>query len=222
MAAAHRARRVLLLGGHPVIASVTRLACTAMPDVRVDDGDPSNGVEAMIGSEEPVLVIVDLDRRAGDGLTLLHGVREAGYTGPVLAMSERSDGKRVLDALRAQIQGYVVTPAGLAGLSLDVATLLSGGRAFDGLLDDVAVEELGRRVRVARDRARFTGRLTPREREVLSYLSEGLTLRQIGRRVGLSHRTVETHVGKLYRKLDVRTRVQAVARAANLGLLRVD
>ena len=44
-------------------------------------------------------------------------------------------------------------------------------------------------------------------------------MQQVGRRLGISPRTVETHVAKLYRKLGVRTRVQAVARAAHLGLI---
>jgi DNA-binding CsgD family transcriptional regulator len=52
-------------------------------------------------------------------------------------------------------------------------------------------------------------------------VSQGLTTRQIGGRLGISPRTVETHVSKLYRKLGVRSRVQAVARAAQLGLIEL-
>jgi DNA-binding CsgD family transcriptional regulator len=50
-------------------------------------------------------------------------------------------------------------------------------------------------------------------------VSQGLTMQQAGRRLGISPRTVETHVAKLYRKLGVRTRVQAVGRAVQLGLI---
>ena len=50
-------------------------------------------------------------------------------------------------------------------------------------------------------------------------ISEGYTMQQVGTRLGISPRTVETHVAKLYRKLGVRTRVQAVSKAAQLGLL---
>ncbi len=65
------------------------------------------------------------------------------------------------------------------------------------------------------------GALTPREREILDLLAEGFTMRQIGRRLGISTRTVETHVAKIYRKLSVRSRVQAVSRAAALGLIEL-
>jgi DNA-binding NarL/FixJ family response regulator len=52
-------------------------------------------------------------------------------------------------------------------------------------------------------------------------LSRGLTMRQMATRLGISPRTVETHVAKLYRKLDVRTRIQAVSRAVSLGLIEL-
>jgi DNA-binding NarL/FixJ family response regulator len=54
---------------------------------------------------------------------------------------------------------------------------------------------------------------------VLELLGEGLTIGQIATKLGISPRTVETHVAKLYRKLGVRTRVQAISRAATLGLV---
>jgi DNA-binding CsgD family transcriptional regulator len=64
--------------------------------------------------------------------------------------------------------------------------------------------------------------VTPRERQILQLLAEGLTMRQVARRLEISPRTVETHVAKLYRKLDVRTRVQAIARAASIGLIDLE
>ena len=62
-------------------------------------------------------------------------------------------------------------------------------------------------------------KLTPREIEVLQLISEGLTTRQMAGRLTMSQRTVESHISKLYRKMSVRSRVQAVAKASELGLL---
>ncbi|MGH2661044.1 MAG: response regulator transcription factor, partial [Actinomycetota bacterium] len=61
--------------------------------------------------------------------------------------------------------------------------------------------------------------ITPRELEVLGHLSRGLTMRQVATRLGVSIRTVETHVAKLYRKLGASNRVQALARATDLRLI---
>ena len=91
----------------------------------------------------------------------------------------------------------------------------------DAALDEAAVAELSWRVRRAREGSAIGGVLTRRERQVLALLADGLTTRQMARRLEISPRTVETHVGKLYRKLEVHSRVQAVSRAAALGLLDV-
>ena len=61
--------------------------------------------------------------------------------------------------------------------------------------------------------------LTPREKEVLRLLSEGLSARQMARRLELSERTINTHVANVYRKLAVSNRVQAVRQAIRLGLV---
>ena len=74
---------------------------------------------------------------------------------------------------------------------------------------------------MAREGSQVRASLTLREHEVLMLISEGLTMRQMANRLGISPRTVESHMAKLYRKLDVRTRVQAVSRAVSLGLIEL-
>src|SRR5919198_3085421 len=64
--------------------------------------------------------------------------------------------------------------------------------------------------------------LTPREQEILTVASEGLTAKEIALRTGLAERTVTTHLANIYAKLNVGTRVAAVMKAANLGLIKVD
>jgi len=64
-------------------------------------------------------------------------------------------------------------------------------------------------------------RLTAREREVLTVAAEGLTARQIGERLGVRERTVTTHLGRIYGKLGVGTRLAAIRAAARSGLVTV-
>jgi DNA-binding CsgD family transcriptional regulator len=84
------------------------------------------------------------------------------------------------------------------------------------------VAELARRAREARGETGAQPNLSAREIEVLEHAARGFTVGQIARRLGLSPRTVETHLGSAYRKLGVRNRVQALARASGLGLIRID
>ena len=88
-------------------------------------------------------------------------------------------------------------------------------------LEQAAVMALGSFARKAREGSEMEASLTPREQEILVMVSDGFTMQQVGTRLGISPRTVETHVAKLYRKLGVRTRVQAVSRAAQLGLIEL-
>jgi two-component system response regulator DevR len=128
----------------------------------------------------------------------------------------------VLEAMRAGADGFVVKAEGMRTLATMIVDLASGERVITPELERAAVEELGQVAQRAREGAEVRGILTQREREVLTLLGEGLTMRQIGRRLGISPRTVESHVAKLYRKLGVATRVQALARAATLGLIELE
>ena len=81
-----------------------------------------------------------------------------------------------------------------------------------------AAEEFGSFVKRSREAARLKGTITERELEVLKLIGEGLTTRQMAGRLKVSQRTVESHIKNLYRKLEINSRVQAVAKAEELGL----
>jgi len=212
--------RVLVVDVHPVIRGVARLACAGSDDLElvaeaVDAGEALIAVTAL----SPHVVILDLDLPDDGGRDTMERLNEARYPGAVLAMSDRSDGAAVLEALKLGVQSYLIKGTALRALADAVRRTAAGERLIDPDLEQGAVMELGRFARKAREGSETAAKLTQREHEILGYISEGLTMHQIGTRLGISPRTVETHVSKLYRKLGVRTRVQAVRRAANLGLI---
>ena len=127
----------------------------------------------------------------------------------------------MLRALRLGARGYVTKAEGLRDLSGTIRRVLAGERVIAPGMEQDAVLALGRFARRAREGAEVAADLTSREQQVLELLSDGHTMRQIATRLGISPRTVETHVAKVYRKLGVRTRVQAVSRAATLGLVEL-
>src|SRR5439155_27024918 len=87
---------------------------------------------------------------------------------------------------------------------------------------DLALAQFGAFVGRVRRRAGLSSGLTPRERSVLALIVEGLTTRQMASRLRLSERTVESHISSAYRKLSVRTRVQAAAKAVEAGIADLD
>jgi DNA-binding NarL/FixJ family response regulator len=214
--------RVLVVGGHPVILGVLRLACDALPDVEIVS-EVANGPDAIraASSMGPDIAVIDLDLADVEGADLLRSLRASGYSGHIVAVSERADGAAVLEAMRVGVDAYLVKPDGLRRIGDAIRRVREGERVIEPALEQAAVLELGRFARQARESSELVSLLTPREREILVLLAEGLTMRQIGRRLTISPRTVETHVAKLYRKLVVRTRVQAIAKAASLGLIEL-
>jgi DNA-binding NarL/FixJ family response regulator len=219
---AKRQARVLVIGGHPVIRGVVRLACSSIEDVElVAEVDSPADAPGTVAATEPDLVVLDLDEKNGLDLELLRSLRTAGFSGDVVVLSDRGDGAGVLEAMRLGARGYLTKADGLRKVGDAIKGVLAGVQVLDPALEQAAVMELGRFARQAREGSEIDATLTQREREILALLSEGLTMQQIGRRLGISPRTVETHVAKLYRKLSVRTRVQAVARAASLGLIEL-
>lgn len=214
--------RIVVADAHPAVRGAVRLACAAVAGLDVVD-EAANGEELIASCRRlrPDAVVLDLSLPDREGLDLVREMREDELAGVIVVLSDRADGATVLEALRLGVDGYLVKATGLTEVGRSVARALSGERVVSPELEPVTVQELGRRARQAREGTQVRSTLTSREHEILLLISEGATIQQVGHRLGISPKTVETHVAKLYRKLDVRTRVQAVARAAALGLIEL-
>jgi len=211
--------RVVIAGGHPVIRGVVRLSCADAGGLEIvgEAEDVVRAVELCRALDPDVLVVdVDGDEDAAGAIARLRG--DAVDT-PIVVLSDRTDGTSVLTALRLGVRGFVGKNDGLRSVGSVIRRVADGERVIAPELERAAVAALGSLARQAREGSEMRASLTPREHEILLMVSRGLTMQQAGSRLGISPRTVETHVAKLYRKLGVRTRVQAVARAAQLGLI---
>jgi DNA-binding NarL/FixJ family response regulator len=196
------------------------LSCEAEPGVDVvgEAGSVPELLRVCV-TQHPDVVVLDVD--LPEGFEAIRELHERELTGAIVILTDRTDGAAVLGALRMGVEGYLVRSSALSRVGRHVSRVLAGEHVISPEVERVAVGELGRFVRLAREGSQMRASLTPREHEVLVLISRGLTMRQMATRLAISPRTVETHVAKLYRKLDVRTRVQAVSRAATLGLIEL-
>lgn len=202
-----------------MILGVAKLACEAAGVVVAGELTSAADVETSIRDLAPDVVVVDLELTDADGVDVLRQARAGSPGILLLALSDRTDGPTVLEAMRVGADGYLTKANGLREVGRAIRRLVAGERVLDPAVEGAAVSELGRFAKQSREGSAVAGSLSPRESEILVLLADGLTMQQIGRRLDISPRTVESHVAKLYRKLAVRTRVQAVARAASLGLI---
>jgi DNA-binding NarL/FixJ family response regulator len=213
--------RAVVAAGHPVVRSVIDIACREAGVTVLAKVETASAAIDACRSWRPDLLILDLELPDADGFRVLSDLDDVGRPEAVLVLSDHAEGDLVLRALRLGARGYVTKAEGLRDLSGTIRRVLAGERVIAPGMEQDAVLALGRFARRAREGAEVAADLTSRERQVLELLSDGHTMRQIATRLGISPRTVETHVAKVYRKLGVRTRVQAVSRAATLGLVEL-
>jgi DNA-binding NarL/FixJ family response regulator len=213
--------RTLVAAGHPVLRGVIDLACRQAGVSVAARAETAAAASDLCRARHFDLLILELELPDADGFRVLSDLDDGDRPRAVLVLSDRADGDLVLRSLRLRARGYVTKAEGLRDLATTIRRVVGGERVIAPGLEQDAVLALGRLARRAREGAEVAAELTSRERQVLELLSDGQTMRQIGTRLGISPRTVETHVAKLYRKLGVRTRVQAVSRAATLGLVEL-
>ena len=210
--------QVVVAAAHRIVRGVVDLACREAGVAVVDRAETAEGATTACRERRPDLLVLDLDLPDADGLRVLSDLGTLRPPG-ILVLADHADGDMVLRALQLGVRGYVTKGDGLRDLAGAIRSVAAGERVMAPELHDGALTALGQLVRRAREGHDVAAGLTKRERQVLAMLSDGLTIGQVASRLGISPRTVETHVAKLYRKLGVRTRLQAVSRAVSLGLV---
>jgi DNA-binding NarL/FixJ family response regulator len=171
-------------------------------------------------AREPEVIIVDLGLPDSRGTDVLPRLRAAAPKAKIVVhtMYDRAD--YVLDAVRAGVDGYV-TKGTDPGVLVDALALVVRGEVFfdrpamNHLLS-LAAQSAAIRVEAGDDAYNL---LTPREQEVLRLLAQGLSTKDIGTRLGISHRTAENHRSSMLGKLGLRSMVEVVRYAQRIGIV---
>jgi DNA-binding NarL/FixJ family response regulator len=215
--------RVLIVEDHPVLRGVIRLACEHSCDLAIV-GEVDDGEQALEMARElsPDVIVLDLSLPGElQGLDVARRLRAEESTAKILILTGRTDDRSVFDSIRAGADGFLEKTAGVRFIADALTRVAAGERVFSPDQERSALQELGRMARRARASSGAQAIFPPRELEILECVSLGRTVKQVASRLGLSPRTVEAHIAKLYRKLGVRNRVQAISRAVSLGLIRI-
>jgi DNA-binding NarL/FixJ family response regulator len=206
---------IVLVDPHHVVRAGLTLLFSTQEDMEIVE--EASGAEqvlevlATLRRHTPVTVMVSLDLDGErDAYWLMRAIRERFPTLRILACGRAADSAVVSRALFAGADGFVNKSSTPEEFIDAVRRAIQGEVVLQGLSPESLVP-----VMAGIERQRDTEPLlTPRERQILEVASEGLTARQIGTRLGLRERTVTTHLSRIYRKLGVGSRVQAIAAAA--------
>ncbi|MCV7198635.1 response regulator [Mycobacterium angelicum] len=208
---------VMVVDDHPIWrdAVARDLADDGFNVVATADGVASARRRAAV--VKPDVVVMDMRLSDGDGVRATTEVLEVSPSTRVLVLSASDERDDVLEAVKAGATGYLVKSASKAELADAVRATAAGRAVFTPSLAGLVLGEY-RRIAASPDAGPATPSLTERETEVLRYVAKGLSAKQIGERLSLSHRTVENHIQATFRKLQVANRVELTRYAIEHGL----
>ncbi|MFJ3307847.1 response regulator [Streptomyces sp. NPDC086549] len=212
--------RVFLLDDHEVVRRGLTDLLDAEPDISVV-GDADSVEQALVRGPalRPHVAVLDVRLPDGDGITVCRELRNRMPELACLMLTSFDDEDALLDAIMAGASGYVLKQIRGSDLISAVRTVASG----QSMLDPATTARLMRSLRsdpvettaVAPELAS----LSPRERDILALIGDGLTNREIGKKLYLSEKTVKNHISRLLAKLGVQRRVQAAVLASHLDQL---
>jgi DNA-binding NarL/FixJ family response regulator len=195
---------VVLVDDHAVVRNGLAQLLGAAEDIEIV-GMAADGSEALevVTRLEPDVVLMDLQMPVVDGVTATKTIVSSGSSAQVVVLTSYSDSDRIVGALDAGAVGYLLKDA-------EPEDLLEGVRAV-ARGESPIHPKAARQLLTARTEAgnRVAVDLTPREAEVLKLVRLGLANKQIGRRLGISERTVKAHLTSAFQRIGVTDRTQA-------------
>ncbi len=210
--------RILVADDHPVVRDGLVAILSTQPDLQVV-AEAGSGTEVLerVAQTSPDVILLDLEMPEMDGVTTLHHLQELSPDVPVLIFTAFDTDERILAAVQAGAQGYLLKGAPRDEVFNAIRVVHSGG----SLLQPVVASKLLRQMTQEREAASEFEELTPRELEVLQLLAQGLQNKEIASQLVISERTVKFHVSSILGKLDAGNRTEAVAIAAQQGLVEM-
>ncbi|MBD0741355.1 response regulator transcription factor [Streptomyces sp. CBMA152] len=209
--------RVFLLDDHEVVRRGLADLLDAEPDITVvGDAGTVDHALARGPALRPDVAVLDVRLPDGNGIAVCRELRSQMPELACLMLTSFDDEEALLDAIMAGAAGYVLKQIKGSDLVSAVRTVASG----QSMLDPATTARLMRSLRA--DPAQSPAvpselaSLSPRERDILALIGDGLTNREIGKKLYLSEKTVKNHISRLLAKLGVQRRVQAAVLASQL------
>ncbi len=210
---------VALADDHVIVRQGLRLLLESDPEFVVV-GEAANGIEALelVKRRKPKVLIVDLMMPGLDGLETTRRVSRLKLDTRVVILTMYGDEAYLLDALRSGAAGYLVKESCGADLFQAIRDVVAGRRYLSPLLSEAFTRGYLQKFRTTL--LKLSNTLTTRERKVLQLVLEGASSSDIGARLKISLRTVESDLANFVGKLGLNTRYDIVRRAAKRQVRR--
>lgn len=205
--------RIFLLDDHEVVRRGIAELLAAVPGFEIvgEAGTVEQTLPRVLAAR-PDVAVLDARLPDGSGIDVCREIRSALPSTYCLILTSYDDHDAVLASVLAGASGYVLKEVRTSGL-VDAIRQAAQGRS---LIDPAVIAQVMDRVRDGSPTDSRLAALTTREREVLDYIADGLTNRQIGERMYLAEKTVKNYVSSLLGKLGMERRTQAAVFGAEV------
>jgi DNA-binding NarL/FixJ family response regulator len=213
-----RPTRVLIADDHTLVRAGIRALLEKLPDVQVV-AEASDGRDALqlVRTHQPDVVLMDIAMPGLNGLEATRRMVKEFPRANVLILSMHASEEYVWQALNSGASGYLLKGAELAELALAIKAVTRGDTYLSPPISKQVIKDYMRRV--GGEETLFE-RLTTRQREILQLIAEGATTKDIGKTLGISVKTVETHRAQLMERLDIYDVAGLVRYAIKIGLVQ--
>ncbi|MCB0022731.1 MAG: response regulator transcription factor [Caldilinea sp.] len=211
--------RLLLVDDHPIVRTGLRMLFQSEPDMVVV-GEVNGGEEALeaVQTLHPDVVIMDVAMPGMNGIEATRRIKESSPETAVLALTMHEDEQYFFAMLHAGASGYIPKRAAPDDLVSAIRVVAEGNFFLYSTLARFLMKDMAEQTPAASQER--VESLTPRETEVLTYIAEGFTSREIADTLVISVKTVERHRENIMTKLDIHNRVELVKFAIRKGLIQ--
>ena len=194
--------RLLIVDDHSVVRRGLEALLGAFDDIEiVGTAADGNGAVQLAAERQPDIILMDLSMPNLDGFEATRQILAANPKIRIVALTSFSEQRKVFDAISSGAIGYLLKDSTPVELVEGVRAAFAGESPLDPKAARILIE--GQRNPVV------VPTLSPREWEVLMLLPEGLTNKGLGKKLGISERTVKAHLTAIFSKLEVSDRTQA-------------
>ena len=211
--------RLLLVDDHPIVRTGLRMLFQSEPDMVVV-GEVNGGEEALeaVQTLHPDVVIMDVAMPGMNGIEATRRIKESSPETAVLALTMHEDEQYFFAMLHAGASGYIPKRAAPDDFVSAIRVVAEGNFFLYSTLARFLMKDMAEQTPAASQER--VESLTPRETEVLTYIAEGFTSREIADTLVISVKTVERHRENIMTKLDIHNRVELVKFAIRKGLIQ--
>ncbi|HEX7066527.1 MAG TPA: response regulator transcription factor [Bacillales bacterium] len=207
--------RVMLVDDHLVLRDGLKSILELETDIEVVE-EAVNGDEALrkIKEKEPDVVLMDINLPEASGVEVTAAVKDRFPGCKVLVLTMYSHDEYFMSAIRAGADGYLLKDVPSEEVVEAIRTVSKGESVIHPSLTKKLLD-----FHKQQSKSREATELTDRENDILSCLVEGLSNKEIAKRLKISDKTVKIHVSNIFKKLDVKSRSQAVIYAVQHQLV---